>query len=174
MFLALASLVLLVVARRVQESWGPGLTFEPVDAVSGCLASRFVGWDPGCSRHSPAGGLIGRASAKARRHKVRSSGGACHPDKKEVAMAIVETRAVTGGVDTHLDVHVAAALDGIGGLLGVESFATTAAGYGELTDWLCSFGSVVRVGIEGTASTPVGLAAYPGHGWCRGGGSQPR
>ena len=29
---------------------------------------------------------------------------------------------ITGGVDTHLDVHVAAALDSIGGLLGVESF----------------------------------------------------
>ena len=41
-------------------------------------------------------------------------------------MTIVEsTRAVTGGVDTHLDVHVAAALDGNGGLLGVESFPTT-------------------------------------------------
>jgi hypothetical protein len=26
------------------------------------------------------------------------------------------------GVDTHLDLHVAAALDAIGGLLGVESF----------------------------------------------------
>ena len=37
-------------------------------------------------------------------------------------MTIVErasARAVTGGVDTHLDVHVAAALDDIGGLLGV-------------------------------------------------------
>jgi len=29
---------------------------------------------------------------------------------------------ITGGVDTHLDVHVAAALNAIGGLLGVESF----------------------------------------------------
>ncbi len=36
---------------------------------------------------------------------------------------------ITGGVDTHLDVHVAAALDGIGGLLGTESFPTTPAGY---------------------------------------------
>ena len=83
-------------------------------------------------------------------------------------MAIVETRAVTGGVDTHLDVHVAAALDGIGGLLGAESFATTAAGYGELTDWLCSFGSVVRVGIEGTGSYGAGRARYlhtAGFGW---------
>src|SRR5207244_2373788 len=46
-----------------------------------------------------------------------------------MAMTIVErTRAVTGGVDTHLDVHVAAALDEIGGLLGVESFEASAAG----------------------------------------------
>ena len=75
-------------------------------------------------------------------------------------MTMVETRPITGGVDTHLDVHVAAALDGIGGLLGVESFATTAVGYGELTDWLCSFGSVVRVGIEGTGSYGAGLARY--------------
>ena len=43
-------------------------------------------------------------------------------------MTIVEVdRRITGGVDTHLDVNVAAALDEIGGLLGVESFATTVA-----------------------------------------------
>ena len=40
-------------------------------------------------------------------------------------MTIVETRPITGGVDTHLDVHVAAALDANGGVLGVESFPTT-------------------------------------------------
>ena len=45
-------------------------------------------------------------------------------------MTIVETRPITGGVDSHLDVHVAAGLDGIGGLLGVESFATTAEPFG--------------------------------------------
>ena len=45
-------------------------------------------------------------------------------------------RAITGGVDTHLDVHVAAALDERGALLGVESFATTAAGYQKLLGWL--------------------------------------
>ena len=53
---------------------------------------------------------------------------------------IVENRAVTGGVDTHLDVHVAAALDQIGGLLGVESFPTTPAGCGSLLAWLAGFG----------------------------------
>ena len=44
-------------------------------------------------------------------------------------MTIVETRAITGGVDTHADVHVAAALDPVGGLLGVREFPATAAGY---------------------------------------------
>ena len=34
---------------------------------------------------------------------------------------------ITGGADTHLEVHVAAALDERGGLLGVETFATTTA-----------------------------------------------
>ncbi len=31
-------------------------------------------------------------------------------------------RSVVGGVDTHADVHVAAAVDHNGGLLGIESF----------------------------------------------------
>ena len=33
---------------------------------------------------------------------------------------------VTGGVDTHADVHVAAAVDQVGGVLGTASFPTTA------------------------------------------------
>ena len=42
-----------------------------------------------------------------------------------MAMTIVEAaRGITGGVDTHRDVHVAAALDPLGGLLGTESFST--------------------------------------------------
>jgi transposase len=41
-----------------------------------------------------------------------------------MAVTIVEDkRATTGGVDTHADVHVAAALDPVGGLLGVREFA---------------------------------------------------
>jgi transposase len=59
---------------------------------------------------------------------------------------------ITGGVDTHLDVHVAAALDERGALLAVESFDTTPAGYRALLDWLRSFGEVVLVGVEGTGS----------------------
>ncbi len=76
-------------------------------------------------------------------------------------MTIVELdRAVTGGVDTHLDVHVAAALGPTGGLLGVESFDTTLAGCRRLLGWLQELGPVTRVGVEGTGSYGAGLARY--------------
>jgi transposase len=83
-----------------------------------------------------------------------------------MAMTMVETtRLVTGGVDTHLDVHVAAAVDAGGGVLGVESFATTPAGFVQLHDWMTSFGTVARVGVEGTGAYGAGLARYlRGHG----------
>jgi transposase len=79
-----------------------------------------------------------------------------------MALTIVEKRAVTitGGVDTHADVHVAAALDHIGGLLGVEEFPTTSDGYRRLLGWLRGFGPVVLVGIEGTGSYGAGLARH--------------
>jgi transposase len=64
---------------------------------------------------------------------------------------------VTAGVDTHLDVHVAAVLDATGGLLAVESFPTDAAGYRTLLQWLQRFGRVARVGVEGTGSYGAGL-----------------
>jgi transposase len=67
---------------------------------------------------------------------------------------------ITGGVDTHLDVHVAAALNHIGGLLGVESFPADAAGYRRLLSWLQSFGTVVLVGVEGTGSYGAGLTRH--------------
>ena len=68
--------------------------------------------------------------------------------------------AVFGGVDTHLDVHVAAALDGVGAELGVKSFPTTAAGYGQLLEWLTSFGAVIKVGVEGTGSYGAGITRH--------------
>ncbi len=77
-----------------------------------------------------------------------------------MAMTIVETRPITGGVDTHLDVHVAAALDPIGGVLGVESFPATPSGYRDLADWLGGFGPVARVGVEGTGAYGAGLSRH--------------
>jgi transposase len=75
-----------------------------------------------------------------------------------MTLTIVETRAITGGVDTHADTHVAAALDRVGGLLGVREFPATAAGYARLVEWLGGFGTVGLVGIEGTGSYGAGLA----------------
>src|SRR6266567_4656886 len=69
-------------------------------------------------------------------------------------------RPVTGGVDTHLDLNVAAALDGIGGLLGVAEFPATVAGHRELLGWLAGFGPVARAGVEGTGSYGAGLARF--------------
>jgi len=78
-----------------------------------------------------------------------------------MAMTIVEsTGLITGGVDTHLDVHVAAVVDANGGVLGVESFVTTPDGYRELHDWLVGFGAVARVGVEGTGAYGAGLARH--------------
>jgi len=71
-----------------------------------------------------------------------------------------ETRVITGGVDTHADVHVAAALDPVGGLLGVREFPATTAGYARLLGWLGGFGTVCLAGIEGTGSYGAGLARH--------------
>ena len=65
-------------------------------------------------------------------------------------MTIVETAcSVTAGVDTRADVH---AVDPVGGVLGIESFPTTSAGYAQLVAWLRSHGEVALVGVEGTGS----------------------
>src|SRR5438045_1886832 len=78
-----------------------------------------------------------------------------------MAVTIVEDRrAITGGVDTHADVHVAAALDPIGGLFGVREFPATPAGYARLLGWLGEFGTICLVGIEGTGSYGAGLARH--------------
>jgi hypothetical protein len=71
-----------------------------------------------------------------------------------------DARAITGGVDTHADGHIAAALDPLGGLLGVREFPATAAGYASLLSWLAGFGTVALVGIEGTGSYGAGLARH--------------
>jgi transposase len=69
-------------------------------------------------------------------------------------------RSIIGGVDTHLDVHVAAALDERGTLLGVESFPTAERGYKALLGWLSGFGTVELVGVEGTGSYGAGLTRH--------------
>ena len=76
-------------------------------------------------------------------------------------MTIVEApRAVTGGIDTHGEVHVAAVLDEVGGLLGTQSFRADPDGYAELLSWLEAFGEVSKVGVEGTGSYGAGVARF--------------
>ena len=79
------------------------------------------------------------------------------PYTKGAAMRIV---GITGGVDTHADTHVAAAVDRNGGLLGVESFPADAAGFEDLLGWLVGFGELIGVGVEGTGSWGVGLSRF--------------
>jgi len=75
-----------------------------------------------------------------------------------MAMPIVEApRPVTGGVDTHLDVHVAAVVDVNGGVLAVGSFATTTAG---LPSYMTgSRGSVRWNALVSRALVPTALAS---------------
>ena len=65
-----------------------------------------------------------------------------------------------GGVDTHKDVHVAAVIDGLGRILGTESFTVDASGYRKLLAWLRSFGELTAVGVEGCGSYGAGLARH--------------
>ena len=61
--------------------------------------------------------------------------------------------AVTGGVDTHADMHVAAAVDQVGGVLGTASSQTT------------PVGDIVAVGIEDPAATVAGRRSAPAGTW---------
>ena len=67
---------------------------------------------------------------------------------------------ITGGVDTHRDVHVVAALDERGALLDTNEFPATAAGYHDLVVWLGWFGPIDKVGVEGTGTYGAGLARH--------------
>lgn len=69
-----------------------------------------------------------------------------------------DQKQVVGGIDTHKDNHVAAVVDHLGGVLAAESFPATPSGYDQLISWMTSFGSLLRVGIEGTGSYGVGIA----------------
>jgi transposase len=67
---------------------------------------------------------------------------------------------VTGGVDTHKDVHVAAVIDERGKVLDTAQFETNVAGYRRLLDWMRSFGELGLVGVEGTGAYGAGLARH--------------
>jgi transposase len=68
--------------------------------------------------------------------------------------------AVVLGVDTHLDFHVAVAVDHLGRRLGESSLPATAKGYEGLLCWAEGFGPLRRAGVEGTSSYGAGLARH--------------
>jgi transposase len=75
-------------------------------------------------------------------------------------MASIDCR-VTGGVDTHDDIHVAAVCDTASGrTLDTASFPTTPAGYRELLEWMNDHGTVDRIGVESTGSWGAGLTRH--------------
>ncbi len=70
------------------------------------------------------------------------------------------SRVVTGGVDTHKDLHVAAVIDATDVVLGTAVFATTRAGYRDLVAWMRTYGDIQQIGVEGTGSYGAGLLRH--------------
>jgi transposase len=67
---------------------------------------------------------------------------------------------VVVGVDTHQDVHVAVALDALGGMLGTLSIRTTPDGFRQLLRWARAFGEIRSFGIEGTGGFGATLTRF--------------
>ncbi len=115
-----------------------------------------------CYTHRSGGGFPVELKSAARLGPFRRHGGVCHPfafsEQKGATMSMV--RMIVGGVDTHADTHVAAAIDVNGGILGVESFPVDLAGFEALLGWLTSHGEIQVVGVEGTGSWGVGLSRF--------------
>lgn len=72
-------------------------------------------------------------------------------------------RLVILGIDTHAEVHVAAALDGRGQLLATLQFRPDTSGFMHLVEWANEFGTIDRVGIEGTGSYGAPLTRWLRH-----------
>jgi transposase len=67
---------------------------------------------------------------------------------------------VTVGVDTHLDLHMAAVVDQTGRLLATQGFPASTRGYVALVTWAERHGPVDRIGVEGTGTYGAGLARF--------------
>ena len=95
---------------------------------------------------------------------VLSADGTPHnPLEKEQGMPIMtqELPAVTAGIDTHRDVHVAATIaSATGQRLQVASFPTDPDGICRLEQWLTQQGRIDAVGIEGTGAYGSGVARH--------------
>jgi len=100
-------------------------------------------------------GLVALVSA-------RPPDGDPHPtasEEKAITSMPAPDRDITVAVDTHKDLHVAVALDGLGRRLGEFVAPATAAGYRQLHRWASDLGTVQAFGVEGTVPTAPG---WPG------------
>jgi transposase len=75
-------------------------------------------------------------------------------------MAHTQPPRVTIGVDTHKDLHVAAARDQLGRRLGTTTAPATSPGYAQLLAWARGLGEPAAWGVEGTGSYGAGLARF--------------
>ena len=64
------------------------------------------------------------------------------------------------GVDTHKDVHAAAAISDAGVHLATTTIPASSKGYGALEPWAKSMGAIQAFGIEGTGSYGAGLSRF--------------
>ena len=64
------------------------------------------------------------------------------------------------GVDTHKDIHVTVAINGIGARRGTLSIPVSPKGYQNLETWARAFGMIHAFGIEGTGSFGAGLTRF--------------
>lgn len=74
----------------------------------------------------------------------------------EYSVEVIEE--VVLGVDTHLDAHVAVALDGLGRHLGELAVPTTKKGYENLLSWADGFGQVRCAGVALAWRAPAATA----------------
>ena len=72
----------------------------------------------------------------------------------------VSEAAVNVGVDTHLDSHVAVAMDDLGRRLRETHVPTTVAGYAKMLGWATALGTLERIGIEGAGSFGARLSRF--------------
>jgi transposase len=67
---------------------------------------------------------------------------------------------VAVGIDTHKYLHVAVALDELGGRQAELTVAADSRGYAELERWAVALGDILTFGIEGTASYGAGITGH--------------
>lgn len=67
---------------------------------------------------------------------------------------------VYAGIDTHQNTNHVGIINEVGKKLADREFPTTSTGYEDLLAFILTFGAIIAIGIEGTASYGAGITAY--------------